>query len=326
MRLASLRDGGRDGALVVVSADHTRALRAPILTLQAALDDWAAAEPLLIDAAGQLEAGAGDAISPEALHAPLPRAYQYCEASAYLSHMERCRAARGAALPPGHGTDAAVLVGASDRFLAPTEPIVLADVAWDLDVEATVAVIVDEVPQGTTEADAASHIRLIVLVNDLTLRSLLAAEFAKGIGFFQSKPWRPLAPFALTPDELGPRWDGRLLRAGLRTWIRGELIGDLDTAADAAFDFAQIIAHASATRGLGAGTVVGSGTVSNRDQRRGFGCLAEVRALEILQGGEPRTPYLVPGDTIHIEAFDDAGRSLFGAMRTVVVAPEGAAS
>jgi fumarylacetoacetate (FAA) hydrolase len=325
MRLCSLRDGGRDGTLIVANDDGTRGARGPVPTLREALEDWASVEPALRALSDEVDAGAGEPLDPHALHAPLPRAFQYCEGSTYLSHMERCRAARGAGLPPGHGKDPAVLQAGSDYFFAPTDPIPLGDVEWGLDVETTVAVIVDDVPQGTAVEEAAEHVKLVVLLNDLTLRTVLQIEYAKSIGFFQAKPSRVFAPFALTPDALGSLWDQHLLHATAQTWIRGGLIGELDTAADANFDFPQIIAHAAKTRRLAAGSIIGSGTVSNRDDARGFGCIAELRALEITNAGEPVTPWLAPGDTVHIEAFDDAGQSLFGAMDNVVVTPEGAA-
>jgi fumarylacetoacetate (FAA) hydrolase len=213
-----------------------------------------------------------------------------------------------------------MLQSASDRFLAPTEPIQLVDESWGLDVESTVAVIVADVPQGVTVQKASSYVRLVVLANDLTLRNLLPREFGLGAGFFQAKPLRALAPIAVTPAALGDAWDGRLLHATLETWINGERLGALDTAADAAFDFAEIIAHAARTRPLGAGTVIGSGTVSNRDVERGFACLAERRAIEILNGGVATSEYLHDGDSIRIEAFGARGHSLFGAMDTTVMA------
>jgi fumarylacetoacetate (FAA) hydrolase len=322
IRVASLRAGGRDGTLVVVSTDATRFLRADAATLQSALEDWDAQSEALGRRAVELEQGAGEPLDPDSLHAPLPRAYQYCEGSTYLSHMERCRAARNAELPPGHGVDPAVLQSCSDRFLAPHEAIELADEQWGLDLEATVAVIVGDVPMGVSADEAPGYVRLVTLVNDLTLRNVLPVEFAKGIGFFQAKPLRPFAPIAVMPEGLGSAWDGRLLHATVKCWVNGELLGSLDSGADAAFDFGQVLAHAARTRPLSAGTIVGTGTISNRDERRGFGCLAEKRAIEI-RDGRPVSPLLQVGDTVAIEAFDADDRSIFGAMRSTVVQPNG---
>lgn len=323
MRLGSLRAGGRDGALIVVSADGGRYLPGPVSTLQAALEDWEGQADALSAAADQLQRdGTGDPLDPDDLHAPLPRAYQYCEGSTYLSHMERCRAVRNAPLPPGHGVEPAVLQSCSDRFLAPTEPVPLADEAWGLDLEVTVAVITGDVPSGVSAAEAPAWIRLVVLLNDFTLRNVLPGEFAKGLGFFQSKPLRPFAPFAVTPESLGPAWDGRLLHATVRCWINDELLGSLDSGADASFDFGQVIAHAAHTRPLAAGTIVGTGTISNLDESHGVGALAEKRALQH-RDGLPLSPLLRVGDTVAIEAFDASGNSIFGAMRSAVVQPNG---
>jgi fumarylacetoacetate (FAA) hydrolase len=232
--------------------------------------------------------------------------------------MERCRAARRAPLPPNHGSDPAVLQSGSDRFLGPEEAIVLADESWGLDFEATLAAVVDDVSQGVDPAAAREHIRLLVLTNDLTLRHLLTKEFAKGVGFFQAKPARPFAPIAVSPGALGGAWRDGLLHARVDCHLNGERIGSLRSGDDAHFDFGQVIAHAARTRALSAGTIVGTGTISNRDAARGFGCLAERRALE-LQQGRPPLPFLAPGDTVRIEAFDDAGRSIFGAMANPVL-------
>jgi fumarylacetoacetate (FAA) hydrolase len=322
MRLASLHADGRDGRLIVASQDGSRYLPAPVATLQAALERWDAVVDGLERTSAAVDGGDGEPLAVEELEAPLPRAYQYCEGSTYLSHMERNRAARGAPLPPGHGVDPAVLLAASDRFLAATEPIELGDEAWALDLEATVGVIVDDVPMGIAEDVAGERIRALVLINDLTLRDVLPGEFAKGVGFFQAKPLRAFAPFAVTPDELDGAWDGSLLHATVKTWVNGEPLGSLDTGVDAAFDFRQVIAYAARTRPLAAGSIVGTGTISNRDPRAGFGCLAEKRAVQIIDGREP-TRYLRVGDTVRIEAFGADGNSIFGAMDALIVNSNG---
>ncbi|HWH21490.1 MAG TPA: fumarylacetoacetate hydrolase family protein [Solirubrobacterales bacterium] len=318
-RLASLRSGSRDGWLIAVDADRSRFLPVAGMTMQSALERWDTTVELLDGLDAELRAGIGAAFDPSRVLAALPRSYQWCEGSTYLSHMERCRAARGAALPPGHGTDPGVLQGSGDRFLAPTEAIPRGEADWGLDLESTVAVIVADVPAGVSVTAAGGYVRLVVIVNDLTFRNLLPAEFAKGLGFFQAKPLRALSPLAVTPDALGPAWDGRLLRATMKTWRNGELLGALDTSADVAFDFPQLISHAARTRPLAAGTVIGSGTVSNRDAARGVACLAEKRALQI-QSGESPSPYLDHGDVIRIEAFGADGESLFGAIESTVEA------
>jgi len=318
VRLVSSYGGGRDGALGVVSSDLERVLPGPVSTAQRLLEEWSEHAPQLAELAAAVEDGAGSPLDLKALHAPLPRAYQWCEGSTYLSHMTRCRAARGAELPAGYDEYPSVLQGASDRFLGPTEPIVLGDERWDLDLECTVAAIVGDVPQAVGADVAARHIRLLVLANDLTLRSVLQVEFAKGLGFVQSKPLRVFAPVAVSPAALGAAWDGDLLHVHVSSWVNGEPLGVLDSGRDAAFDFGQVIAHAARTRPLAAGTIVGTGTISNVDPAGGFGCLAEKRAMEILDGREP-SPYLRAGDTVRIEAHDRAGRSLFGAMQNTVI-------
>lgn len=309
---------------MVVADDGRTALPSPggIATLQAALEDWERAWPVLQRAAGRVERGPAEdaiAIGPDDLASPLPRAFQWCDGSTYLTHMERIRAARGMPLPPGHDTEPIVYQSGSDGFLAPTEPVPLPDPGWGLDLEATVAVVTGDVPRGTPAADVPGLIRLVLLANDLTYRNLMPIEYAKSVGPYQAKPARPFAPFARPVDELGGLWDGRLLHATVRCDVRGETIGTLDTAADCAFDFAELIAHLARTRSLAAGTIVGSGTVSNRDETRGVGCLAELRALEQLRHGAPSTPLLDVGDTVRVEAFGPSGETLFGAIDQAVV-------
>jgi fumarylacetoacetate (FAA) hydrolase len=317
MRLATLREGGRDGTLVVVSSDGERMARDLTIppTLQAALDDWAAAEPALRALVARLERGeaAGEPLEARKLHAPLPRAYEWVDGSAFLNHVRLVRKARGAEPPPTLETDPLVYQGGSGVLLAPTDDIRVADPRWGCDFEAEVAVILGDVPQGTPAADAGQHVRLVLLANDVTLRNLVPDELAKGFGFFQSKPATAFAPFAVTPDELGGAWrDGRL-HLRLRTTLNGALAGDPD-AGEMHFSFHDLIAHIARTRSFIAGTILGSGTVSNADRARGVSCLAERRMIEIIDAGKPATRFLEPGDEITIEMRDAAGRNLFGTI------------
>jgi fumarylacetoacetate (FAA) hydrolase len=321
-RLASLGDGGRDGRLAVVSAGGTRWLPGPAETLQQLLERWEEHAPWLGELSAAVEDGAGEPLTAADLMAPLPRAYQYCEGSTYLSHMERCRAARGAALPPDVERAPAVLQGASDRFLGPVDPIELHDETWGLDLECTLAAVLTDTPQGVRATEAADYIRLFVLANDLTLREVLRHEASLGVGFFAAKPLRVFAPVAVTPLALGSAWDGRLLSLRVTAWVNGTELGTLDSGRDAAFGFGEVIAHAARTRPLAAGTILGTGTISNRDPAAGFGCLAEKRALEILTGSPPSS-FLRSGDTVRIEAYDVEGRSVFGAMENRVFNPNG---
>jgi fumarylacetoacetate (FAA) hydrolase len=323
VKLASLR-GGRDGTLVVASRDLSRAVRAGEVapTLQAALDDWSAAEPGLRALAERLEAGrAQDAfpLDPTRLSAPLPRAYQWADASAYLSHVERARAARGAALPQGLRSDPLLYQGGSDTLLGPRDEIRAASEDWGIDFEAEIAVVLDDVPQGVSPQAAGARIRLLMLANDVSLRNLIPGEMAKGFGFFQSKPSSAFSPVAATPDELGAAWDGRRLHHPLLVRWNGEPFGSPHAGRDMDFDFPTLIAHAARTRALGAGTILGSGTVSNRDASRGVCCIAERRALELLEGGAARTPFLHFGDRVEIEMRDGDGVSIFGAIDQRVV-------
>lgn len=321
-RLASLSAGGRDGCLAVVSSDCCRWLPGPLGTLQQLLEQWDEHADSLGDLSAAVEDGAGEPLDAADLMAPLPRAYQYCEGSTYLTHMARCRAARGAGMPAGVERAPAVLQGASDRFLGPVEPIALHDEGWGLDLECTIAAVLDDTPQGVSAEAATAHIRLFVLANDLTLREVLRDEAGVGVGFFCAKPLRVFAPFAVTPAALAGSWDGRLLGVEVTSWINGERLGTVDSARDAAFDFGEVIAHAARTRPLAAGTIVGTGTISNREPAAGFGCLAEKRALEILDG-RPPTSYLRVGDTVRIEAHDGQSRSVFGAMQNSVINTNG---
>lgn len=322
MRLASIDDGSRDGTLAVVDGAGERLLALEGATLQEALERWQEFEPRLRELGTRLEAGEeGRPLVGERLLSPLPRAYQWAEASSYHRHMERLRAARGIGLPPDHGRVPAVYQSGCDRFLAPDEEIVLGDEDWGLDCEATVAVVVGDVPLGATASAAAEQVRLLVLTNDLTYRNLLTREYATGVGFYQAKPARAYAPFAVTPDELGPLWRDGLLHARVEVRVNGELLGSLDSGSDCAFDFFRIVEHMARTRALAAGSIVGSGTVANADPANGFGCIAERRAVDIAAGREPADRFLAAGDRVRIEAFGPDGRSLFGALDQAVVSP-----
>ena len=326
MKLGTLREGGRDGTLVVVRRDGTLFAFARDIapTLQAALDDWPRAEPQLRGMARILEERPtvvdARALDPRALASPLPRAYEWVDGSAYLNHVILARKARGASPPETLRADPLVYQGGSGVLLGPTDDIPLGDPAWGLDFEAEVAVILGNTPRGTTAAEAAACVRLIMLANDVTMRNLVPGELAKGFGFFQSKPATAFSPFAVTPDELGIAWrDGRV-HLRLRSTFNGALIGDPDAGAEMHFSFFDLIAHIARTRGFTAGTILGSGTVSNADRARGVSCLAERRAQEIIDGGAAVTPFMKVGDTIAIEMLDHGGGSLCGRIAQRVVA------
>jgi fumarylacetoacetate (FAA) hydrolase len=319
MKLASLREGGRDGTLVVVSRDLKSAARADGVarTLCDALASWPTAEPALQQTAAALEAArAPGAFSLDLtrLAAPLPRASQWCDGSAYLHHAELVRMARNAPMPAFLYTDPLLYQGASDLFLGPTEDIRLADEAWGIDLEAEVAIVTDDVPMGVTREEAREHIRLVMLVNDVSLRALIPKELEKGFGFFVSKPATTFSPIAVTPDELGAAWDGAKLSLPLESYVNGELLGKPNTGVDLYFDFPQLIAHAATSRDLRAGTIVGSGTVSNRDTAVGSSCLQEKRMREKLEHGEFRTPLLRFGDRVRIDMHGPDNQSIFGAI------------
>ncbi|HYM30821.1 MAG TPA: fumarylacetoacetate hydrolase family protein [Candidatus Cybelea sp.] len=323
MKLASLKSG-RDGRLIVVSRDLAHAVEAADIapTLQAALDTWTATAPKLAQLARTLEegkAGRAFALDPAKLAAPLPRAYQWADGSAYVNHVELVRKARGAELPPSFWTDPLMYQGGSDGFLGPCDDIPQADEAWGIDFESEVAVIVDDVPMGISAKAAAAHIKLLMLVNDVSLRNLIPNELAKGFGFFHGKPATAFSPVAVTPDELGRAWDGAKVRLPLVSTLNGVRFGAPDAGTDMTFDFPALIAHAAKTRHLAAGTIVGSGTVSNLDRSKGSACIAERRMLETIAGGKPETPFMRFGDRIQIEMFDSAGRSIFGAIDQKVV-------
>ena len=319
MKLATLRDGTRDGALVVVSRDLTRCVAARDVapTMQAALDDWARAEPLLRARAEALEGGRCDDATdfdPARCHSPLPRAYEWVDGSAFLNHVRLVRKARNAEPPATLESDPLVYQGGSGVLLGPTEDVPLADPSWGLDFEGEVAVILGDTPQATSAADAHRYIRLVTLVNDVTLRNLVPDELAKGFGFFCSKPATAFAPVAVTPDELGDAWRGGRLHRRLRCTYNGALVGDAEAGEEMHFSFYDLIAHITKTRAYTAGTLLGSGTVSNVDRARGISCLAERRMIETIDHGRPSTPFMKRGDTIAIEMLDDAGRSIFGCI------------
>jgi fumarylacetoacetate (FAA) hydrolase len=329
MKLATLRDGTRDGRLVLVSRDLARCVAVPEIarSVQQALDEWTRSAPALLALSDELNAGrlhdavpfdAGDAM------APLPRAYQWADGSAYVNHVELVRRARGATMPAEFWTDPLMYQGASDHMLGAHEDVVLGDEAWGIDFEAEVAVVTGDVPMATSAADALRHVRLLMLVNDVSLRNLIPAELAKGFGFFQSKPASSFSPVAVTPDELGEAWrDGRVHRP-LLSHVNGAPFGRPDAGVDMTFHFGQLIAHVAKTRDLVAGSIIGSGTVSNKEGGGpgrpaaaggvGYSCIAEQRTVETLQQGKPVTPFLRFGDRVRIEMLDGEGHSIFGAI------------
>ena len=324
MKLATLSSNVRDGRLVVVSRDLSRAVDAVNVapTLQAALDRWSEAEPALRAMAEDLEAGrTRDAFAFDATQAraPLPRAYHWVDGSAYVNHVELVRKARGAEMPETFWTDPLVYQGGSDDFLGPNDDVPVPSESFGIDLEGEVAVITDDVRMGITQADARKHIKLVMLVNDWSLRNLIPGELAKGFGFYQSKPATAFSPVAVTPDELGDAWDGGKVNLPLTVHINDELFGEPQTGIDMTFDFPRLIEHITKTRNAGAGTIIGSGTVSNYDRSRGSACLAERRMLEQIEHGKAITPFLKFGDRVRIEMFDAQGKSIFGSIDQKVV-------
>lgn len=328
MKLASLRHG-RDGRLCVVSRDLKTMLPVDALcpTLQMALDSWSTMAPKLqerYDALNKGEAAGAIAYDPGKLHAPLPRAYQWCDGSAYLNHVELVRKARNAVMPPEFLHDPLMYQGGSDDFLPPTADIEVADEAYGIDFEGEVAAITGDVPMAASSAEAAKHIRLLMLVNDVSLRNLIPGELAKGFGFFHGKPSTAFAPVAVTPDELGDAWRDNKVHRPLVTHLNGKLFGQPEAGADMQFSLADLIAHAAKTRRLRAGCIVGSGTVSNRDASKGFSCLAEIRMIETIESGKPKTPFMSFGDHVRMEMTGSDGQSIFGAIEQTVVKYTGA--
>ncbi len=334
MKLATLNDGTRDGKLVVVSKDLTRCCAAGYIapTLQAALDDWDRIAPELEVLARDVdhEAVPCERFHERQAHSPLPRAYQWADGSAYINHVELVRQARGAEVPESFYHDPLMYQGGSDSFLPPRADIPLGDVAWGCDMEGEVACITDDVPMGVSVENAADHIKLIMLVNDVSLRGLIPGELAKGFGFFQSKPASAFSPVAVTPDELGDAWKDCLIHLPLMVDYNGEAFGRANAGVDATFNLAQLVAHAAKTRNLTAGTVIGTGTISNKDADGsagrpvadgglGYSCIAEIRMIETIRDGLPSTPFMSPGDTVKIEMRDAENHSIFGAIEQTVV-------
>lgn len=333
MKLASLKAGGRDGSLVVVSRDLKWYQPVPDIapTLQKALDDWDRCEPALKATCAALNNGTLStqlAFDPAACHSPLPRAYQWADGSAYINHVELVRKARNAEMPISFWHDPLIYQGGSDSFIGPYDPILALDEKWGIDLEAEVAVVIGDVPMDASPAQCAQSIRLLMLVNDVSLRNLIPNELAKGFGFFQSKPATAFSPVAVTPDELGRAWQGCKLHLPLEVEINDQPFGRPDAGQDMTFDFAQLIAHAAKTRELEAGTIIGSGTVSNKQGSLygssishggvGYACLAELRMYETIETGQARTPFLKFGDKVKITMRDKDGRSIFGAIEQEV--------
>ncbi len=322
MKLGSLKSGGRDGTLVVVATRMQRAVAVPdhAATLQAALDDWARIAPGLAEVYASLNAdpSMGFAVDMGNLAAPLPRAYQWLDASAYLSHLERVRRARGADMPPYMVADPLMYQGGSDSSVGPRDPILAGDETWGVDFEAEIAVITDDVPMRVAAPAAGGHIKLLMLVNDVSLRNLIPDELAKGFGFVHGKPANAYSPVAVTTEELGNAWRDHRVHLPLTCRVNDGTVGAPLAGVDLQFGFDRLIAHAAKTRRLGAGTIIGSGTVSNQDASRGCACLIEKRVLELLDTGETGTPFLRFGDRVHIEMLDAEGNSVFGAIEQAV--------
>ena len=319
MKLGSLKEGGRDGTLVVVSRDLARAVRAGGIaaTLQQALDDWQHAAPRLVALAQALEAGQAAGafeLEMQALAAPLPRAYEFVDGSAYLPHVERVRRARGAEVPESFYTDPLMYQATSAGFYGPRDPVRVVSEDYGIDLEAEIVVVTDDVPMAVTPEQAATHIQLVGLVNDVSLRNLIPPELAKGFGFLQSKPRSALSPVFVTPDELGDAWRGNKLHLPLLTHVNGEWFGAPEAGVDMQFDFSQLVAHAARTRPLSAGAIVGSGTIANEDTSKGASCFAEKRTVETLRDGKPSTPFMKFGDVVRIEMTNSDGSLIFGAI------------
>ncbi|WP_439437453.1 fumarylacetoacetate hydrolase family protein [Salinivibrio costicola] len=322
MKLASLKHG-RDGKLILVSRDLTRAVHADDIapTLQAALDNWATLAPKLTqryDALNDNQVSESFAFDPSVCDSPLPRAFQWADGSAYVNHVELVRKARGAKMPESFWTDPLMYQGMSDGFLGPRDEIELVDDAWGCDFEAELAVVTDDVPMHLSADKAGQHIKLLMLVNDVSLRNLIPGELAKGFGFFQSKPASAFSPVAVTPDELGDHWRDHKVHLPMHVTLNGDWFGSPDAGVDMTFDFAELVAHVAKSRHVSAGTIIGSGTVSNTDRSKGSCCLAEKRMLEIIDQGEAKTPFMTFGDSVTIDMRDSQDASIFGAIEQTV--------
>ncbi len=338
MKLATYRNGTRDGQLMVVSKDLTRAVAVPAIAscMQEAIDNWDDVEAKLNEVYQQLNAGRvdGEVTFEQVLcESPLPRAYQWADGSAYVNHVELVRKARGAEMPPSFWEDPLMYQGGSDDFLGPHDEIQMASTEWGIDFEGEIAVITDDVPMGIDANAAGEHIKLLMLVNDVSLRGLIPGELGKGFGFFQSKPSSAFSPVAVTPDELGDAWRDNKVHLPLLSEYNGKPFGKPNAGEDMTFNFAQLVAHAAKTRNLGAGAIIGSGTVSNKQGTDhgtaieeggvGYSCIAEVRMIETIRDGKPSTEFMKFGDTIHMEMKDPNGQSIFGAIDQKVVEYKG---
>ncbi len=324
MKLASYNNGRRDGQLMLVSRDLTKTVAVPAIahTMQQLLDGWDLLRPQLQELYDALNEGMLDnaqAFDEAKCLSPLPRAYQWADGSAYVNHVELVRKARGAEMPETFWTDPLFYQGGSDSFIAPKADIPLASEDWGIDFESEIAVITDDVPMGVSTDNAAKHIKLLMLVNDVSLRNLIPGELAKGFGFFQSKPSSSFSPVAVTPDELGVRWEDSKVHLPLITYLNGELFGRPNAGVDMTFNFSQLVSHVAKTRPLGAGAIIGSGTISNYDRSAGSSCLAEKRMLEVIAEGKAITPFMRFGDTVRIEMLDDNDVTIFGSIDQKVV-------
>ncbi|EGT3628699.1 fumarylacetoacetate hydrolase family protein [Morganella morganii] len=324
MKLASYNNGRRDGQLMLVSRDLTKTVAVPAIahTMQQLLDGWDLLKPQLQELYDALNEGMLDnaqAFDEAKCLSPLPRAYQWADGSAYVNHVELVRKARGAEMPETFWTDPLFYQGGSDSFIAPKADIPLASEDWGIDFESEIAIITDDVPMGVSSDNAAKHIKLLMLVNDVSLRNLIPGELAKGFGFFQSKPSSSFSPVAVTPDELGARWEDSKVHLPLITHLNGELFGRPNAGIDMTFNFSQLVSHVAKTRPLGAGAIIGSGTISNYDRSAGSSCLAEKRMLEVIAEGKATTPFMRFGDTVRIEMLDDNDVTIFGSIDQKVI-------
>ncbi|MEI8615371.1 fumarylacetoacetate hydrolase family protein [Shewanella sp. PP-He15 brown] len=324
MKLASYNNGRRDGQLMLVSRDLTKTVAVPAIahTMQQLLDGWDLLKPQLQELYDALNEGMLDnaqAFDEAKCLSPLPRAYQWADGSAYVNHVELVRKARGAEMPETFWTDPLFYQGGSDSFIAPKADIPLTSEDWGIDFESEIAIITDDVPMGVSSDNAAKHIKLLMLVNDVSLRNLIPGELAKGFGFFQSKPSSSFSPVAVTPDELGARWEDSKVHLPLITHLNGELFGRPNAGVDMTFNFSQLVSHVAKTRPLGAGAIIGSGTISNYDRSAGSSCLAEKRMLEVIAEGKATTPFMRFGDTVRIEMLDDNDVTIFGSIDQKVV-------